>query len=127
MALPSIDRLLDLPYQELPAGDGVTLGTHLVTMFPDGGCIDLVRLHRSTFYPLHIHDGVDATISMLLGSGAIMIGDQTQEYKPGMRFSVPRGTPHGFATRATPTVFFSFQSKAIYDPSTGLTDVRYVR
>ncbi|MCO6487443.1 MAG: cupin domain-containing protein [Phaeodactylibacter sp.] len=86
------------------------------------GCVEFVRLEAGNYQP-HIHDTVDAHLTILAGSGQILLNGIPCPFRAGSTFEVPRGTSHGFIIE-TKTVLLSVQDKPILNTATNEADIR---
>ena len=86
------------------------------------GCVEFVRLETGSYRP-HIHDTIDAHLTILAGSGQILLDGNSFPFRTGSTFEVPRGASHGFIVE-TNTVLLSVQDKPILDTETNEADIR---
>ena len=90
---------------------------------PSGeGCIEFVRLETGSYQP-HIHDDIDAHLTILSGSGQIILNGTAHSFAAGSTYEVPAGASHGF-TIETPTILLSVQDKPILNEETNEADIR---
>ena len=86
------------------------------------GCIEFVKLETGSYQP-HIHDTIDAHLTILTGSGRIILNGAPYPIHPGSTFEVPKGTSHGFIIE-TSTILLSVQDKPILDTEANVADIR---
>ncbi len=86
------------------------------------GCIEFVKLEAGRYQP-HVHDTIDAHLTILAGSGLIILNGTPCPFGPGSTFDVPRGASHGFDIKEA-TVLLSIQDKPILDAETNEADIR---
>ncbi|MCB0564873.1 MAG: cupin domain-containing protein [Phaeodactylibacter sp.] len=86
------------------------------------GCVEFVKLEAGSYQP-HIHDTIDAHLTILTGKGRIILNGAPYPFHPGSTFEVPRGASHGF-TIETCTILLSVQDKPILDKETNEADIR---
>lgn len=73
------------------------------------GCIEFVKLQPGSYQP-HIHDTIDAHLTVLTGTGRIILNGEAKNFAPNSTFEVPQGTSHGFEI-IEPTVLLSIQDR----------------
>ena len=86
------------------------------------GCIEFVKLEAGSYQP-HIHDTVDAHLTILAGKGRIILDGTPYPFQAGNAFEVPRGASHGFEVEIA-TILLSVQDKPILDAETNVADIR---
>ncbi|NQZ85439.1 MAG: cupin domain-containing protein [Nanoarchaeales archaeon] len=93
--------------------------------FKHDGMFELVELSKDKPYPQHVHKNSVAKLYIILGEGTIKLGNKEIKYKPGMRFVVGKGVPHGFTIK-TETLMLSIQNPPIINTKTDEVDFEYV-
>ncbi len=110
----------NIPYEKTNIGNGQEIGLFQVD-FPKG-CLSLAKLYSGETYGPHKHT-IDERVTILSGSGRIIIGDRVREYSPDSIFYIPKGTLHVFKTRET-TYIQSIQEGAVVDTESGELDIK---
>lgn len=85
---------------------------------------EFARLEQEQTYPPHIHEQSHTELHVVSGTGSIILDGTVTRYQAGDRFTIPKGTSHGFNVEDT-TFLFSSQCPPIMSDDGQTIDIRY--
>ena len=88
--LPAMIELAALKHADLPATPNPEMNAKLLVA-TDNGTIGI----QSGNVAKHAHPKTDEIQYIIEGSGAMWLGNERKEFKPGTLIVIPKGTPHG--------------------------------
>lgn len=118
---PLVAQMIDLTaikYDDLPSGPNPDLHTKTFAVSPGAGTVGIQIGNVNK----HIHQQTDEVQFIVEGSGAMWLGDERREFKPGTLIIIPRNTPHAGAIVTNGPV----KAIAIKLPPQGPTDTTFV-
>ena len=86
---PAVIDLASIKHDELPKTSNPEMNTRMLVV-TDSGTIQL----QSGNVKKHIHPKTDEIQYILEGSGAMWLGNERKEFKPGSIIVIPKGTAH---------------------------------
>ncbi|MDQ6619714.1 MAG: cupin domain-containing protein [Pseudomonadota bacterium] len=86
---PAVIDLAALKHDELPKTSNPEMNTRMLVV-TDNATVQL----QSGNVKKHIHRNSDEIQYIVEGSGAMWLGNERKEFKPGTIIIIPKGTPH---------------------------------
>jgi mannose-6-phosphate isomerase-like protein (cupin superfamily) len=86
---PAVIDLASINHDQLPKTSNPEMNTRMLVV-TDSGTIQL----QSGNVKKHIHPKTDEIQYIIEGSGAMWLGNERKEFKPGSIIVIPKGTPH---------------------------------
>ena len=90
--MPAVIDLMALKHADLPSTGNAEMNAKALVI-TDSGTIGI----QSGNVPKHNHPKTDEIQYIVEGSGAMWLGNERREFKPGTLIIIPKGTAHGGA------------------------------